>query len=263
MRHTAFAALWAALALAPAAAAQEPIPRDTADWRRGAVCYEIFVRSFYDSDGDGVGDLNGLIEKLDYINDGTADATRDLGARCIWLMPIVASPSYHGYDATDYYRVEPDYGTNDDFWRLIAEAHRRGIRVLVDMVLDHASSEHPFFKHALLHGNSPYRDWFRWSQTDPGIAGPWGQQVWHRSPVRDEYYYGIFWHGMPDLNYGHPAVRAEAARIATFWLDTMGADGFRLDGSMSHASGEAEVPTTSSQPGPGAKHQRTRLSVEE
>jgi glycosidase len=228
MHRSSSAALCAA-ALASAAAGQEPDSPSTADWKRGAVCYEIFVRSFYDSDGDGIGDLHGLIEKLDYINDGTPDAGADLGARCIWLMPIASSPSYHGYDATDYYRVDPEYGTNDDFRRLIAEAHRRGIRVLVDMVLNHASSEHPFFKHALQHADSPYRDWFRWSAADPGTQGPWGQVVWHRSPVRDEYYYGIFWHGMPDLNYENAAVRAEAKRIATFWLDSLGADGFRLD----------------------------------
>ena len=220
------ATLSVALLLAPAAAAQSP---DTSDWRHGAVCYEIFVRSFYDSDGDGIGDLNGLIEKLDYINDGTPEMRRDLGARCIWLMPVAASPSYHGYDVKNYYRVNPEYGSNDDFKRLVAEAHRRGIRVLVDMVLNHASSEHPYFKDALLNPSSPYRDWFRWSPTKPEQKGPWGQDVWHRSPVRDEYYYGIFWSGMPDLNYETAAVREEAKKVATFWLEDMGVDGFRLD----------------------------------
>jgi alpha-amylase len=211
------------------AASAQPSGVDTSDWRRGATCYEIFVRSFADSDGDGVGDIPGLIEKLDYINDGTPAADRDLGARCIWLMPVAASPSYHGYDVSNYYRVNPEFGTNEDFRRLVAEAHRRGIRVLVDMVLNHASSEHPYFKSAQLDTASPYRDWFRWSPTDPGTTGPWGQPVWHRSPVREEWYYGIFWHGMPDLNYDHPPVREEAKRVATFWLDSMGVDGFRLD----------------------------------
>ena len=111
----------------PIAATQEPGPA----WTRGAVCYEVFVRSFYDSDGDGIGDLNGLISKLDYINDGNPASKRDLGASCIWLMPIAQSPSYHGYDVSDYYRVEPVYGTNEDFKHLVAEAHRRGIKVLV------------------------------------------------------------------------------------------------------------------------------------
>jgi glycosidase len=191
------------------------------DWKRGAVCYEIFVRSFSDSDGDGVGDLNGLIQKLDYVE--------GLGARCIWLMPVAESPSYHGYDVANYYRVDREYGTNEDFRRLVAEAHRRGIRVLVDLVLNHASSEHPFFQAALQDSSSPYRHWFRWSATKPPATGPWGQVVWHRSPVRDEYYYGIFWHGMPDLNYETDAVREEAKQVASFWLEEMGVDGFRLD----------------------------------
>ena len=220
------ATLSVALLLAPSAAAQSP---DTSDWKRGAVCYEVFVRSFYDSDGDGIGDLNGLIEKLDYINDGTPEMRRDLGARCIWLMPVAASPSYHGYDVKNYYRVNHEYGSNDDFKRLVTEAHRRGIRVLVDMVLNHASSEHPYFKDALLNPSSPYRGWFRWSATKPEQKGPWGQDLWHRSPVREEYYYGIFWSGMPDLNYETAAVREEAKKVATFWLEEMGVDGFRLD----------------------------------
>lgn len=98
------------------------------EWRRGATCYEIFVRSFFDSDGDGIGDLRGLTEKLDYINDGDTSSDGDLGARCIWLMPVNEAASYHGYDATDYYRVERDYGTNDDFKRFVAEAHGAALR---------------------------------------------------------------------------------------------------------------------------------------
>src|SRR5207253_4192966 len=121
--------------------AQSQSRADTARaWRRGAVCYEIFVRSFFDSDGDGIGDLKGLMQKLDYINDGK-NGPRSLGAHCVWLMPVAESPSYHGYDVSNYYRVEPDYGTNEDFKRFVTEAHRRGIKVLVDMVLNHASSE--------------------------------------------------------------------------------------------------------------------------
>jgi alpha-amylase len=227
VRSTALA-LCTAL-LVPAVPSGQVAATSSPDWTRGAVCYEIFVRSFYDSDGDGVGDLNGLTQKLDYINDGNPRAQRDLGARCIWLMPVAASPSYHGYDATNYYRVDPEYGTNEDFKRFVAEAHRRGIRVLVDMVLNHASSEHPYFKDALLNPNSPYRGWFRWSAAKPESKGPWGQEAWHRSPVRDEYYYGVFWAGMPDLNYDNLAVREEAKKIATFWLREMGVDGFRLD----------------------------------
>ncbi|MGH7606816.1 MAG: alpha-amylase family glycosyl hydrolase, partial [Gemmatimonadales bacterium] len=186
----------------------------------GTVCYEIFVRSYNDSDGDGIGDLNGLTQKLDYIE--------GLGARCVWLMPVAESPSYHGYDVTNYYRIEPDYGTNEDFKRFVAEAHRRGIRVLVDLVLNHASSEHPYFQAALRDTASPYRDWFIWSPT-PGPRNQYGHDNWHRSPIRDEYYFGFFWKGMPDLNFRHPAVMDEAKRVARFWLLEMGVDGFRLD----------------------------------
>ena len=198
-------------------------------WVRGATCYEVFVRSFYDSDGDGVGDLKGLTAKLDYINDGNPRSQHSLGARCIWLMPIMESPSYHGYDATDYYKVARAYGTNDDFKRLISEAHKRGIKVLIDMVLNHTSNENPWFQASMRDTTSPYRAWYRWSPTKPNEKGPWGQDVWYKSPVRDEYYYGVFWSGMPDLNYETPAVRTEVKKIARFWLADMNVDGFRLD----------------------------------
>ena len=215
--------------LVPAVAAQRATRKALGWVANGTVCYEVFVRSFYDSDGDGIGDLRGLTQKLDYINDGNPRTERDLGARCIWLMPVAESPSYHGYDVSNYYKVEPDYGTNADFKRFIAAAHQRGIHVLVDMVLNHASSEHPYFKEALRDTASPYRSWFRFSSNKPDEKGPWGQEVWHKSPVRDEYYYGVFWSGMPDLNYQTRAVREEAKKIARFWLAEMGVDGFRLD----------------------------------
>ena len=239
MRRIPSAAVAASLLCGTAASAQGQ--DQTPAWKHGAVCYEIFVRSFYDSDNDGVGDLRGLIEKLDHVNDGSPASRRDLGATCIWLMPIAASPSYHGYDVTDYYRIEPAYGTNEDFKQLVAEAHRRGIRVLVDLVLNHASSEHPHFKHALLHSESPYRDWFRFAPSAGG-RNEWGTEVWHRSPVRDEYYYGFFWSGMPDLNLGNPAVREETKRIATFWLREMDVDGFRLD-AIRHLMEEGDQTT--------------------
>jgi glycosidase len=176
-----------------------------------------------------MGDLRGLTQKLDYINDGDETTDRDLGARCVWLMPVNEASSYHGYDATDYYRVERDYGTNEDLRGFVSEAHRRGIAVIVDMVLNHLSSEHPYFRDALGGPGGAHRAWFRWSAAKPAELGAWGQEVWHKSPVRDEYYYGVFWHGMPDLDYTTPAVREEAERIAAFWLTTMGVDGFRLD----------------------------------
>ena len=225
LRRRFIAGLCAVLATSTPSLAQQ----SEASWKNGAVCYEIFVRSFFDSDGDGIGDLKGLTMKLDYVNDGNPRSTRSLGARCIWLMPVASSPSYHGYDVKNYYRVNPEYGNNADFKRLVAEAHRRGIKVLVDLVLNHASSEHPYFKEAMRDTASPHRNWFRWSATNPNTRGPWGQQVWHKSSVRDEYYYGIFTAEMPDLNYENPAGRQEAARIARFWLTEMHVDGFRLD----------------------------------
>lgn len=197
-------------------------------WVTGSTCYEVFVRSFYDSNGDGIGDLNGLIQKLDYINDGNAKSKRDLGATCIWLMPIAESPSYHGYDVSDYYKVERDYGTNADFKRLVSEAHKRGIKVLVDMVINHMSSEHPFFQAALTEPSSPYREYFRFSDT-VGAPNRWGGNNWHKSPRRNEFYYGFFYKGMPDLNYEKPAAPQEMKKVATFWLKEMGVDGFRLD----------------------------------
>jgi alpha-amylase len=226
--------------------AQPVRTRADTTWRQGGVCYEIFVRSFFDSDGDGIGDFAGLTRKLDYVNDGNPRSTSSLGAKCIWLMPIAASPSYHGYDVKNYYRVNPEYGSTTDFKRLVAEAHRRGIRVLVDLVLNHASSEHPYFKEALRDPRSQYRSWFRFSPSPSAERGPWGQVLWHKSPVRDEYYYGIFTAEMPDLNYATRAVRDEAERVGRFWLTEMGVDGFRLDavpylveegGALAHTAG--------------------------
>jgi alpha-amylase len=221
---------WLVVGLGLAACARPAAPPGAGDfaWTRGATCYEVFVRSFADSDGDGIGDLNGLTARLDYVNDGDSTTTTDLGASCLWLMPVAESPSYHGYDVSDYYRVEPDYGTADDFKRLVAEAHRRGIEVLVDMVLNHTSDQLPAFQAALRDTASPYRSWYRFAP-EPLGKGPWGMDAWHKSPVRDEYYYGVFWKGMPDLDYHTPAVREEAKQIATYWLTEMGVDGFRLD----------------------------------
>lgn len=190
------------------------------EWWRDAVCYEIFVRSFADSDGDGVGDFRGLTGRLSHV--------QDLGATCIWLMPVAQSPSYHGYDVTNYFDVNRDYGTPEDFRALVAEARRRGIRVVADLVLNHMSSEHPFFKSAALDRRSPWRDWFLWSPTHRRSPN-WQANTWHRLEGREEWYYGLFWQGMPDLNLANPAVTDEWRRVARFWLLDMGVDGFRFD----------------------------------
>jgi len=187
------------------AVSTEVSPAPTADgnpWWNDAVFYEIFVRSFNDSNGDGIGDFNGITEKLDYLNDGDPNTTADLGVTGIWLMPIFPSPSYHGYDVTDFYGVNPQYGTMEDFKKLLAEAHKRGIRIIIDMALNHTSDQHPWFKEAKKDVNSKYRDWYIWSETDPNYKGPWNERVWH--PSTTGFYYGIFEAFMPDLNYNNP-----------------------------------------------------------
>jgi len=203
-------------------------PATPGPWWKGAVFYEVFVRSFADSNGDGIGDLKGLTEKLDYINDGDPKTTDDLGVDALWLMPIFKSPSYHGYDATDYEHIEPEYGTEADFDKLIAEAHKRGIKVILDLMLNHTSDQHPWFKESASSPESPKRDWYVWSHTDPEWGQPWNsaQTTWYKKG--DDYYYAIFWSGMPDLNFKNPAVRAEMTRIAVNWVKR-GVDGFRLD----------------------------------
>lgn len=198
----------------------------SADWWNDVIFYEIFVRSFSDSDGDGIGDLQGLIEKLDYLNDGDPTTDDDLGVTALWLMPIMPSPSYHGYDVTDYYGIEPDYGTMSDFQNLLSEAHARGIRIIIDLVLNHTSSAHPWFQSSR-ESSSSYRDWYIWSDGLPGYTGPWGQRVWHFGGVG--YYYGLFWSEMPDLNYSNAEVTLQMLDIVRFWLDEVGVDGFRLD----------------------------------
>jgi alpha-amylase len=198
-------------------------------WWQDAVCYEIFVRSFADSDGDGIGDLRGIIDRLDYLNDGEPGSHDDLGVNCIWLTPVTESPSYHGYDTVDYDSIEQDYGTNADFQALIAAANQRGIRILIDLVLNHVSVEHPWFQEALADPASPFRDYFVLSETDPEYQGSFGQQVWFPTPTGEAYYYATFGAGLPDLNYRKSEVTANAKEVARYWVEEMGVSGFRLD----------------------------------
>jgi alpha-amylase len=214
-----------------------PEGTDGCPWWNDTVFYEVFVRSYMDSDGDGNGDINGLISKLDYLNDGDPETTTDLGVTGLWLMPISPSPSYHGYDVTDYYDINPQYGTLDDFKRLLDQAHQRGIRVIIDFVMNHTSSQHPWFQEAR-DPNSPRRNWYIWADKLAGYKGPWGQDVWY--PSGDSYYYAIFYAGMPDLNYTNPEVREEMEKAARFWLQEVGVDGFRLDAAK-HIIEEGQV----------------------
>jgi glycosidase len=195
-------------------------------WWQTAVFYEVFVRSFADSNGDGIGDLDGLTAHLDDLNDGNPGTTTDLGVTALWLMPVAESPSYHGYDVTDYTKIEPDYGDTAAFRRLVDAAHARGIKVVVDFEANHTSDQHPWFVDALAGG--PHHDWYVWSKTDQAWPNPiGGGNPWHPSPAG--YYYGLFSEAMPDLNLRNPAVTAELERIAGVWIDTMGVDGFRID----------------------------------
>ncbi|MFY8189134.1 MAG: alpha-amylase family glycosyl hydrolase [Flavobacterium sp.] len=206
------------------------LPSDTATgisgWWNDVVFYEVFVRSFYDHEGnDGIGDFRGLIEKLDYLNDGDPNTDTDLGIGAIWLMPMMASPSYHGYDVTDYYATEPDYGSMEDFEALLDACHARGVKVIIDHVMNHSSSQHPWFQQSIANQNNK-RDWYIWSNTNPNFVGPWGQNVWHSNS--SGFYYGLFWGGMPDLNYQNQALKNEMIAASEFWLNK-GVDGFRLD----------------------------------
>lgn len=182
----------------------------------GTVFYEIFPRSFQDSDGDGVGDLRGATERLDYL--------QGLGIGGVWLMPLHDSPSYHGYDVTDYRSVNPDYGTMQDFRAFVQAAHERGMDVVLDLVVNHTSSAHPWFVQAEA-GNAARRAFYSFSDADPGWQGL-GGSAWH--PSGSDYYLGLFWSEMPDLNYRNLAVLREMQGVARFWLD-MGVDGFRVD----------------------------------
>jgi len=196
-----------------------------------AVMYEIFIQSFADSNGDGIGDIKGMTSKLDYL--------QDLGIQGIWLMPIMPSPSYHKYDVTDYYGIHPDYGTMDDFKTFIKEAHKRNIKVVIDMIINHTSNKHPWFLDASKSDKSPYRNYYIWEteeeilrtnslqKEETGDSGNLTQ--WHNAKGNKEKFYGFFTGFMPDLNYDNPIVRKEMFQIGKFWLQDIGVDGFRLD----------------------------------
>src|SRR5512140_2068413 len=157
----------AACPVRPAAsdAAQEVYTPASGKWWDGAVFYEIFVRSFQDSDGNGLGDFAGLTSRLDYLNDGDPKTTTDLGVDAVWLMPVFESPSYHGYDISDYEKIEADYGGDAQFDAFVAAAHARGIKVMLDLVVNHTGSQHPWFIDAASSPTSARRDWYVWSPT--------------------------------------------------------------------------------------------------
>jgi len=189
-----------------------PKPTSSQDWWQDAVFYEIFVRSFYDTNNDGIGDFNGIIQKLEYL--------QELGITAIELMPIHPSPSYHGYDVTNYLAVNQEYGSMDDFKHLLIEAHKRDMHIIIDLVINHTSSLHPFFIDANSNPDSPYRDWYVWSDEQQGNG-------WHLG--QHGFYFGLFSDSMPDLNYNNPEVTDFMIRVVKYWLTDVGVDGFRVD----------------------------------
>ncbi|HYY94786.1 MAG TPA: maltose alpha-D-glucosyltransferase, partial [Pyrinomonadaceae bacterium] len=196
-------------------------------WFKDAVFYEIYVRGYYDSNGDGVGDFRGLTEKLDYL--------QWLGVDCLWLLPMYASPLRDGgYDIADYYSILPEYGTLEDFRRFLEEAHARRIRVITDLVVNHTSDQHPWFKEASAAPDSPKRDWYVWSDTPERykeariIFTDTEKSNWTWCESGQGFYWHRFFSHQPDLNYDNPEVQQAMLDVVDYWLD-FGVDGFRVD----------------------------------
>lgn len=211
-------ALLVTVVLAQSASSRAP-SSNADEWYANQVFYQVFVRSFQDSNGDGTGDLKGLTNRLEYI--------KDLGATALWLLPIYPSPSYHGYDVTDYEGVNPQYGNMQDFEAFLKRAHELGLKVILDWVPNHTSVQHPWFKESE-NPSSPKRDWYIWRDQNPGWGRPWGAKDASWYMRNSSFYYGAFWEGMPDLNYRDPDVVSAMQDAMKFWLEK-GIDGFRLD----------------------------------
>jgi alpha-glucosidase len=206
-------------------------PKRTRKWWHGASVYHIYPRSFYDANGDGIGDLKGIIKKLDYLN-GTPDS---LGVNAIWISPFYPSPmADFGYDVSDYCDVDPIFGTLRDFENLVLEAHKRGIKVIIDFVPNHTSSQHKWFKESSSSLNNPKRDWYVWRDPQPDGTEPnnwksvFGGSAWEYDEKSGQYYLHSFLKEQPDLNWDNPEVRAAMKEAIEFWLE-MGVDGLRVD----------------------------------
>lgn len=206
-------------------------------WWQGGVIYQIYPLTFADGNGDGVGDIRGIIQRLDYLNDGDPDKTADLGIDAIWLSPVNQSPMVdNGYDISDYRDICPTFGTLAEFQELIEQCHVRGIRVIMDMVLNHTSNQHPWFIESSSSRDNPKSDWYLWQ--DPGykegLPNNWlsyfGGTGWTFNEDRQQYYFHVFNENQPDLNWRNPEVKAAIHDMLRYWLD-MGVDGFRLDAS--------------------------------
>lgn len=209
-------------------------------WWESAIFYQIWPRSFYDSDADGHGDFNGMTQKLPYL--------QELGVNALWLTPMFEAPSYHGYDFTEFYQVENDYGSMAEFEAFIKAADDKGMKVILDLVINHISSNHEWFQRSAKQ-QAPYADYFIWRDDMPKAGRGWGHAwsnndqpdaVWHWNETRQQYYYGAFGASQPDLNLRHPDVVAEMEKMAKFWLDK-GVAGFRLDAVRFAMEGGADA----------------------
>ena len=205
-------------------------------WWETGVIYQIYPLTFADANGDGSGDLQGIIKRLDYLNSKDKNG-RSLGIDAIWLSPINDSPMYdNGYDVSNYYDICPVFGTLEDFKTLLSECHQRQIRVILDLVVNHTSDRHDWFKESCSGKDNPRSDWYHWQDANPDGSLPnnwlsyFGGTAWTYCPQRKQYYYHAFNKNQPDLNWNNPEVRRAVYDIVRFWLD-MGVDGFRLDAS--------------------------------
>ncbi|MEL7333822.1 MAG: alpha-glucosidase [Cyanobacteria bacterium J06560_2] len=206
-------------------------------WWQEGIIYQIYVLTFADGNGDGVGDLRGVIDRLDYLNDGNPDSKTSLGIDAIWLSPINKSPMVdNGYDIADYTDIGDTFGTLSDFDELLEKAHRRNIKVILDLVINHSSNQHPWFLESSTSKDNPKADWYLWQDAFEGRKFPnnwqsyFGGPGWTYSPEREQFYFHTFNKNQPDINWRNPEVKAAIHNIMRFWLDR-GVDGFRLDAS--------------------------------
>ena len=223
-------------AASPQATAQTASKSQPADpWWKHAVIYEIYPRSFQDSDGDGVGDINGITSRLDYL--------QTLGIDAVWITPMYPSPQIDfGYDIADYTKIDPQYGTMADFDRLVLEAKKHNIRVIMDFVANHTSDQNVWFVESRSSRNNPKRDWYVGRDGKPDGQPPnnwlswFGHSAWTLDPKTNQYYYHYFYREQPDLNWRNPALKRAMWDMVRFWLD-LGVDGFRLDADGRAARG--------------------------
>ena len=211
-------------------------------WWKECVVYQIYPRSFFDSNGDGIGDLRGIIDKLDYLE--------ELGANVVWLSPVYRSPNDdNGYDISDYQAIMTEFGTLDDWQELLDEMHKRGIKMVMDLVVNHTSDEHPWFVEARKSRDNPYRDYYVWRDKPNNWSSFFSPSAWEYEPATEQYYLHLFSKKQPDLNWENPKVRAEIYQMMHWWLKK-GIDGFRMDviNMISKVPGFPDAPAVTSEP---------------